>query len=87
VTSVAFVVGKGKKEISRRVVEVDDGHEADVTFTMTPEIAAEVDAGTLDVSVGFMRGAIKMAGDFGALLRVLPVIRSTPARPARAPKG
>ena len=29
--------------------------------------------GALDLSVGFMRGQVKMSGDFGALLRFLPV--------------
>jgi putative sterol carrier protein len=81
--TVAYVVAKGKKELSRRVVRVDDsGHvtdadandDADVTFTMTPELAADFDAGTLDIAVGFMRGAIKMAGDSGVLLRVLPAL-------------
>ncbi len=94
--TVAYVVAKGKHEVSRRVVRVDGdrvtdadpGDTADVTFTLTPELAAELDAGTLAVSVGFMRGAIKMAGDFGALLRVLPVIGSGPARrAAHAPRG
>ncbi|HEY1738586.1 MAG TPA: SCP2 sterol-binding domain-containing protein [Acidimicrobiia bacterium] len=88
VDTVAYVVAKGKKELSRRVVRVDDGRvcdadtteAADVTFTMTPEVAAEFDAGALDVNVGFMRGTIKMAGDNAALLRVLPALRSTPAR-------
>jgi len=82
--TVAYVVAKGKKELSRRVVRVDDGHVVDVdvdpaeapavTFTMTPELAEEVEAGTLDVRVGFMRGAIKMAGDNAALLRVLAAL-------------
>jgi len=92
---VAYVVAKGKKELSRRVVRVDDsgvsdadaGESADVTFTMTPEIAAEFDAGHIDESVGFMRGAIKMAGDSGALLQVLPSLRSAPARLRLAPPG
>ena len=30
--------------------------------------------GTLDLSVAFMRGQVKMAGDFGVLLHVLPVL-------------
>jgi putative sterol carrier protein len=84
---VAYVVAKGKKQLGRRAVRVDadsvtelpdgDAAEADVTFTMTPDVAAEFDAGTLDVSVGFMRGTIKMAGDNAALLQVLPLLRST----------
>ncbi|HEY3834055.1 MAG TPA: SCP2 sterol-binding domain-containing protein [Acidimicrobiia bacterium] len=82
---VAYVVAKGKKQLSRRAVRVDgqsvtdladdDASEPDVTFTMTPEVASEFDAGALDVNVGFMRGAIKMSGDSGALLRVLPALK------------
>jgi len=29
--------------------------------------------GALDLSVGFMRGQVKMSGDFGALLQFLPL--------------
>ncbi len=85
---VAYVVAKGKRELSRRVVRVDGdgddvvevpdgeaGESVAVTFTLTPELAAAVEDGSTDVSVGFMRGEIKMAGDTGALLRVLPALR------------
>jgi hypothetical protein len=91
---VAYVVAKGKKELARRVVQVEgaavtpldehaDAPAPDVTFTLTPELAAALDDGSLDISVGFMRGQIKMAGDSGALLRVLPALRGF--RPAVAP--
>ncbi len=43
-----------------------------ITFTATPADAQALHDGTLDLSVGFMRGQVKMAGDFGALLRFLP---------------
>ncbi len=89
--TVAYVVAKGKKELSRRVVRVEDGRiadtdpdmTADVTFTMTPELAADVESGALSIPVGFMRGAIKMAGDNRALLQVLPAL-SRAAGPATA---
>ena len=42
-------------------------------FTVTPDDADALRDGALDLSVGFMRGQIKMAGDFGALLRFLPL--------------
>ena len=41
---------------------------ADITFTATPADAQAMHEGTLDLSVGFMRGQVKMAGDFGTLL-------------------
>jgi hypothetical protein len=83
---VDYVVASGKKELSRTRVEVDgtDVHASDaggdptITFTLTPPLADAVAQGELDLSVGFMRGAIKMAGDFGALLHVLPTLAKTP---------
>jgi hypothetical protein len=81
---VEFVVAEGKREQARgwariddagALVERDDGRPteaADVTFTCTPADAQSLHDGTLDLSVGFMRGQVKMAGDFGALLQLLP---------------
>ena len=81
---VEFVVAAGKKEQARgwariadaAVVDRGDGapaDPADVTFTATPADAAALHDGTLDLTVGFMRGQVKMAGDFGALLHLLPL--------------
>jgi putative sterol carrier protein len=82
---VEFVVAAGKKEQARGWARVDDGgavvergesapaEAADVTFTATPADAQALHDGTLDLSVGFMRGQVKMAGDFGALLQFLPL--------------
>ena len=36
--------------------------------------------GSLDLSVGFMRGQVKMAGDFGKLLQFLPLTAGDPPR-------
>src|SRR6478752_2967757 len=81
---VEFVVAAGKKEQARGWVRVDDGavvgrgegapeQPVDVTFTATPADAQALHEGTLDLSVGFMRGQVKMAGDFGKLLQFLPL--------------
>jgi hypothetical protein len=81
---VEFVVAAGKKEQARGWVRVDDGvvaergegapaEAADVTFTATPADAQALHDGALELSVGFMRGQVKMAGDFGALLHFLPL--------------
>ena len=90
---VEFVVAAGKKEQARGVgarrrrarspstATVRRPTPADVTFTATPADAQALHDGTLDLSVGFMRGQVKMAGDFGALLRFLPL---TARRAARA---
>jgi hypothetical protein len=81
---VEFVVAAGKKEQGRSWARIDDdaiaargegapAEPADVTFTATPPLAQGLHEGTLDLSVGFMRGQVKMAGDFGALLQLLPL--------------
>jgi putative sterol carrier protein len=81
---IEFVVAANKKEQARGWARVDDSSvlergdgpspdRADVTFTATPTDAQALHDGSLDLSVGFMRGQVKMAGDFGALLRVLPL--------------
>jgi hypothetical protein len=91
---VEIVVATGKKEQSRSWIEVDGGAivsrgagvsavPADVLFTMVPADAQAVHDRTLDLSVGFMRGQVKMAGDFGALLHFLPL--TSGAKPALAP--
>jgi len=92
---VEFVVAAGKKEQARSWARVEDGaivaHEtgapaepADVTFTATPADAQGLHEGTLDLSVGFMRGQVKMAGDFGALLQLLPLTSGPAPRVAVA---
>lgn len=81
---VDFVVAAGKKEQARSWARIDNGavvargdgipvEPADVTFTATPADAQSMHEGALDLSVGFMRGQVKMAGDFGALLQFLPL--------------
>ncbi len=81
---VEFVVAAGKKEQARSWARVDGGsvtahgegvpaEPADVTFTATPPDAQSLHDGSLDLSVGFMRGQVKMAGDFGKLLQFLPL--------------
>jgi len=82
---VEFVVAAGKSEKARSWARVDDAgaledqgngaapDAADVTFTATPADAQALHDGSLDLSVGFMRGQVKMAGDFGALLQLLPL--------------
>jgi putative sterol carrier protein len=79
--TVAFVVAQGKKELRRVAAKVDDtgavvgdeGADPDITFTMTEADAQALHDGDLDLSVGFMRGQVKMAGDFGKVLAFLPL--------------
>ena len=88
--TVEYVVMKGKTELARRTIVIEDeaivtaidgvqpdAAAADVTLTLTPALAEALQAGTLDVSVGFMRGEIKMSGDNAVLFSVLPVLSRT----------
>jgi hypothetical protein len=81
---VEIIVAAGKKEHAHTWARVDAGaivergdgapaNAADITFTATPADAQALHDGALDLSVGFMRGQVKMAGDFGALLQFLPL--------------
>src|SRR5262245_9787536 len=88
---IEFVVAAGKKEQARSwaridasgaVTELGEGPAAEaatITFTCTPADAQALHDGDLDLAVGFMRGQVKMAGDFGALLHFLPRTSSTHA--------
>jgi hypothetical protein len=87
--TVEFVVAQGKNELRRHVARVDGAAvktdaegPADITFTVTEADEQALRAGDLDLSVGFMRGQIKMAGDFGKLLHFLPLTAgASPAVP------
>jgi hypothetical protein len=85
---VEFVVAQGKKEQARSWARIADGavedhgeglpsDPADVTFTATPADAQALHDGSLELSVGFMRGQVKMAGDFAKLLQFLPLTHGT----------
>jgi hypothetical protein len=85
--SVRLVVKQGRTELDSWTVDIQDGAvvrcdrtdpgagaEPDIAFTFTPDDAAAMREGALSLSVGFMRGQVKMAGDYGKLLRVLPIL-------------
>jgi putative sterol carrier protein len=87
-TVVEFVIAAGKKEQARGWARVSDTsvtqrgegappEPADLTFIATPADAQAMHDGALDLAVGFMRGQVKMSGDFGALLRFLPLTSGT----------
>ena len=80
---IDLVVAEKKREIERHRVIVDgdtvtarevDDTPAAVVLTLTPADASAVASGDLDLSVAFMRGTMKMAGDSAVLLHVLPVL-------------
>lgn len=83
---VDLVVAERKRELERHRVVVEgeavtprdvDDTPAVVVLTLTQADADAIERGDLDLSVAFMRGTMKMAGDSGVLLHVLPVLSRT----------
>lgn len=69
-----------------RIVRNELGADADPDFTMLVprDDFAAVAAGDEDASVGFMQGRIKVTGNIGRMLSVLPVTTSDEWRAAMA---
>lgn len=69
-----------------RVVGAGAGHHAspDVTMTSPYTLARRLAVGEVDASVPFMQGRTKVAGDQGALLRVLATMATDAYRRAAA---
>jgi hypothetical protein len=88
------VIGKGYDEVAWTLTFVDgrivatsfgrDDDAADCTFLITAADAAPLAAGELDLHVGFMQGRIKMMGDMGRFMAVLPCTQSEEFRRALA---
>jgi hypothetical protein len=71
VYSLAFVDG--------RVADVALGRDdaaADCTFLVTHPDSVLIAKGELDLHAGFMQGRVKMSGDMGRLMAVLPCTQS-----------
>ena len=87
---VAFVAKKGRTIVASSSVLVTDGavsafvasadldadavEQADVAFTVKPDQIDALREAATSLSVWFMRGELKMSGDFGKLFDVLPVL-------------
>jgi putative sterol carrier protein len=52
---------------------VDD---ADITLTLTYEDSVKVQQGELDANAAFMQGRMKVAGNMGTLMQLLPLTNS-----------
>lgn len=44
-----------------------------LTFSMTPDVAAALRAGSLDPDVAYMQGKLKVAGDMARFFDLLPL--------------
>lgn len=84
---VDLVVKRGKEVLrtcalewfpgSRELLPASSGRAADVTLVLTDADAEAVAEGVLDPTVAFMRGQMKMSGDYSLLLTVLPLTRGS----------
>ena len=83
-TTVQFQVGKGKATDPVFHVELEDAapgvlgdgpvDEPDFTMLLTPSELAAVIAGETTLDVGYMRGTVKVTGNIGRMLSVLPLL-------------
>lgn len=83
-TTIQFEVGKGKTDTRVFHVVLDDsapdvlgegpGDEPDFTMIMKPAEFASVVGGETTLDVGYMQGTVKVTGNVGRLLSVLPLL-------------
>ena len=71
---VAFVQAIEHGRITSCALGRDDA--ADATLTIPLAEARAIAAGELDTNVAFMRGRVKVVGDMGSLMAVLPLTSS-----------
>lgn len=68
----SWVLENGKL-VESRLGEIDD---ADVTLSMTYDDSVAITKGDLDANAAFMQGRMKVAGDMGKLMALLPLTMS-----------
>ncbi len=61
--------------------------DAEVTFTQTYPDAVEIARGDLDPNVAFMQGRVKVVGDMGKVMSLMPLTTSPEYRAAVAEVG
>jgi predicted lipid carrier protein YhbT len=61
-----------------------DDPEAQVTLTQTYADAVQIAQGALDGNVAFMQGRVKVVGDMGKVMALMPLTDSEPYRAAVA---
>jgi hypothetical protein len=77
--TIAFVDGRAVEATFGR-----DDEGADCTFLETPDDAAKIASGELDLHVAFMQGRVKLNGDMGRWMAVLETTQGEPYRAALA---
>lgn len=83
-TTIQFEVGTGKADARVFHVELDDAapsalgegpvDEPDFTMILAPAELEAVIAGETTLDVGYMRGTVKVTGNVGRMLSVLPLL-------------
>jgi predicted lipid carrier protein YhbT len=83
---IQWVVGGAPEGDVKYWWRLEDGHlvenglgvlaDADITLTYTYADARRVAEGELDPNAAFMQGRMKVAGDFGKLMHLLPITAS-----------
>lgn len=58
--------------------------EAEVTFAQTYDDAVQIARGTLDANAAFMQGRVKVVGDMGKVMALMPMTSSDEYRAALA---
>jgi putative sterol carrier protein len=66
-TTLHYVVGAER-------YDVEAPGTGELTVIASPEVYAQLTAGSLDVAVAYMQGAVKITGDQAALYDLLPTI-------------
>jgi hypothetical protein len=72
---VAYAISLVDGRVTEATIGRDDD-AADCTFLETYSDAVLMAKGDLDLHAGFMQGRVKMSGDMGKLMAVLPVTQS-----------
>lgn len=73
-----------QRVVDGRVVEagLGDDPEAQVTLTQSYGDAREIADGALDVNAAFMQGRVKVVGDMGSVMALMPLTQSDEHRAA-----
>jgi putative sterol carrier protein len=77
---VTYVVAFEDGQLAAASLGADES--AEVTLTETYADAQAMARGDLDLHVGFMQGRVKLAGDMGVFLELVPVLQSPEHRAA-----
>lgn len=85
-TTVRFEIGKGKSDVRSFDLDLDveaaatlaetEDDDPDFIMIMKPDEFAAVVAGERTLDVGYMQGTVKVTGNVGRLLSVVPLLTS-----------